>query len=72
MMGLTEQVFLLRAAGIFLRHISDMKMQMKVELPVFLFKDALDYVGYIPLFYLVAMVGGIILQDYNFLIFFLI
>ena len=67
MLGLTERVFLyfLRAYGVFLIHISgmvEMEMQMKdglkSYLSMFLFKDALDYAGYLPLFCLIALVGN--------------
>ena len=63
MLGLTERVFLylLRAAGMFLLHVSGMlEVQMtddlKSYLSMFMFKDALDYARYLPLFYFVAMV----------------
>ena len=65
MVGLTERLFLyfLRAYGVFLLHISGMlEVQMKDELKsylsMFMFKDALDFAGYLPLFYFVAMVGN--------------
>ena len=65
MLGLTQRVFLflLRAAGVFLLHTSGMlEVQMKDELKsylsMFMFKDALDFAGYLPLFYFVAMVGN--------------
>ena len=65
MLGLGERVFLylLRAAGMFLLHITGMlEVQMtddlKSYLSMFIFKDALDYARYLPLFYFVAMVGN--------------
>ena len=65
MLGLiTKKVFLylLRSVGVFLLHISGMlEMQLKDELksylPVFLFKDALDYAIYLLFFGFLALVG---------------
>ena len=68
MPGLTERVFLylLRAAGMFLLHVSGMlEVQMTDELKSYLsmFKDALDYARYLPLFYFGAMVGNYYYQN---------
>ena len=51
-------LYLLRAAGVFLLHISGM-LELKDELESYLpiFREALDYAGFFPHFYLFAMVG---------------
>ena len=66
MLRLLEKVFLylLRAAGVFLLHISglvDFKDELKSYLPVAKFQEALDYAGYLPHFYLYAMVRNYLL-----------
>ena len=70
MLGLTERVslYFLRAYGVFLLHISGMlEVQMtddlKSYLSMFMFKDALDYARYLPLFYFGAMVGNYYYQN---------
>ena len=59
MLRLPEKVllYLLRAAGVFLLHISGLmeyKDELKYYLPIF--QDALDYAGYLPHLYFFAMV----------------
>ena len=52
-------LYLLRAAGVFLLHISGMlelKDELESHLPMF--REALGYAGYCPHFYLFAMVGN--------------
>ena len=72
MLRLTEKVllYLLRAAGVFLLHISglmDFKDDLKSYLPMAILQEALDYAGYLPHFYLYAMVRNY-LSKFNFLI----
>ena len=66
-------LYLLRSSGVFLLYISGMlEMQMKDELksylPVFLFKDALDYARYLSLVCFLPLVGNYFVNN-NFLIF---
>ena len=62
---LAEKLFLylLRATGVFLLHISGM-LESKNELEFYLpmFREALDYAGYLPHLYLFAMVSNFILN----------
>ena len=62
---LAEKLFLylLRATGVFLLHVSGM-LESKNELEFYLpmFREALDYAGYLPHLYLFAMVSNFILS----------
>ena len=52
-------LYLLRAAGVFLLHVSglmEFKDDLKSYLPMAMFQEALDYAGYLPHFYIYAMV----------------
>ena len=78
MLRLLEKVFLylLRAAGVFLLHISgfmDFKDELKSYLPIATLREALDYARYLPHFYIFAMVRineGNYLSKNDFLILF--
>ena len=56
-------LYLLRAAGVFLLHVSGM-LESKDELEFYLpmFREALDYAGYLPHLYLFAMVRTFIVN----------
>ena len=62
MFGLPQKFFLylLRAAGVFLIHISgmlDWKDELKTYLFLPVFQDTLEYTGYLPHLYLYVLVG---------------
>ncbi len=74
MLRLPEKVllYLLRAAGVFLLHISGLmeykdELKFYLPLPLPIFQDALDYTGYLPHLYFFAMVRKE-LWKFNFLI----
>ena len=60
MLALSEKSFLylLRAAGIFLLHIFVMLLRNELEFNLPMFKEVLDYTGYLPHLYTYLMVGN--------------